>query len=847
DRLVALKVLRPELAAVIGAERFLAEIKTTANLQHPHILPLHDSGEADGFLFYVMPYVEGESLRDRLDREKQLPVDDAIRIASEVADALDYAHRHDVIHRDIKPENILLHDGRALVADFGIALAASKGGATRMTETGMSLGTPQYMSPEQAMGEREITARSDVYALGAVLYEMLSGEAPFTGSTAQAVVARVLTESPRALTVQRHTIPRHVEMAVLKSLEKLPADRFGSAAEFSQALADTHFTAATTGFEAVDAVAPPRSQSGVRDWRLWAGLAGVLVVALAWAMTRSDPPPEVTRYSLALTGDEELGPVRGNRLAFSPDGSWMAYGGRGEGTPQIWVRRRDQLHGTPLPGTEDADHLFFGPDGANVGFLTNVGEIKVVSLAGGPPIKITDEEVGLDGATWSDDGFIYYDGLTQGGTNGLRRVRAAGGAAVDLVSVVDTAAGETDHIWPVALPGGKGVLFTVVRGAGTDNSDIAVLDVAAGEHRVLVRGLTARYVVSGHLLYVSLDGALLSVPFDLGRMSVTGDPVALAEGIAVRPFGAVDITVSGEGKLAYVTGAQSTDPAEIAWVDHGGVMTPVDPGWVGDFATVAVAPDGDRLAVGIYEGSGVHLWVKQLPSGPLTRLTFEGQMNYRASWTPDGREVVFVTNRGGDLNAMRKRADGSAQAEVLLDLDVPVQTAHYSADGNWLVYRVSPRDIYALSADGETVEVAVGSFEERGPALSPDGRWLAYQSDESGRYEIYVRPFPDAGQARWQVSTSGGEWPLWAPDSRTLYFRTRAGQVIAAEVLEGATFIAGEQRVLFTSPEILGGDATWDLAPDGEHFVVIRSRGLGAEGELVLVDNITTELRERVR
>ena len=236
DRRVAVKVLRPELAAVIGAERFLAEIKLTANLQHPHILPLFDSGEADSFLYYVMPFVEGESLRDRLRREKQLPVDDAIRIACEVASALDYAHRHGVIHRDIKPENILLHDGRALVADFGIALAASKAGGTRMTETGMSLGTPHYMSPEQAMGEREITARSDVYSLGAVLYEMLTGDPPFTGSTAQAVVARVVTESPRPLFPQRHTIPPHVEAAVLTALEKLPADRFATAAQFADAL-----------------------------------------------------------------------------------------------------------------------------------------------------------------------------------------------------------------------------------------------------------------------------------------------------------------------------------------------------------------------------------------------------------------------------------------------------------------------------------------------------------------------------------------------------------------------------------------------------------------------------------
>src|SRR6476620_8199675 len=236
NRKVAVKVLKPELAVAIGAERFLAEIKTTANLQHPHILALHDSGEVNGTVFYVMPFVEGESLRDRLDREKQLPIEDALRIAGEVADALEYAHERGVIHRDIKPENILLQRGHAVVADFGIARAASKTGGARMTETGMSLGTPTYMSPEQAMGEREITARSDVYALAATTYEMLVGDPPFTGSTAQAIVAKVLTTEPTGLTAQRRSIPPPVEAAVLTALEKLPADRFATAAEFAAAL-----------------------------------------------------------------------------------------------------------------------------------------------------------------------------------------------------------------------------------------------------------------------------------------------------------------------------------------------------------------------------------------------------------------------------------------------------------------------------------------------------------------------------------------------------------------------------------------------------------------------------------
>ena len=325
DRRVALKVLKPELAAVIGAERFVVEIKTTAALQHPHILPLFDSGTADGFLYYVMPFIDGETLRAKLDRETQLGIDEAVKIAVAVADALDYAHRHGVIHRDIKPENILLHDRRALVADFGIALAASKAGGARMTETGMSLGTPHYMSPEQAMGEREITARSDVYALGAVLYEMLTGDPPFTGSTEQAVVARVVTETPRPLLPQRHTIPPHVEAAVLTALEKLPADRFATAAEFAKALTDRNYVPAA--MTATSAAAP-------RIRRRWDGitLAGLGVAALAtiaalWGWLRPTPVPPVNRFSLFLRPQETLQPVgtSGGRLAISPDGQRLVY------------------------------------------------------------------------------------------------------------------------------------------------------------------------------------------------------------------------------------------------------------------------------------------------------------------------------------------------------------------------------------------------------------------------------------------------------------------------------------------------------------------------------------------
>ena len=299
DRRVAIKVLRPELAAVIGAERFLSEIRTTANLQHPHILPLHDSGEADSFLYYVMPYVEGESLRDRLAREKQLAVGEAIRIASEVAGALDYAHRHGIVHRDIKPENILLHDDRALIADFGIALAATSAG-TRMTETGMSLGTPHYMSPEQALGDRELDARSDVYALACVTYELLMGEPPFTGPTAQAIIAKVMTDEPPSLTGHRKTVPPHVEAAVLQGLQKLPADRFSSAAEFARALEDVGFTRTATASRAGRATTGRQAIVPRRWFNALLGISAVVLAAAALAWFRPEAKLPTSRQRVAL-------------------------------------------------------------------------------------------------------------------------------------------------------------------------------------------------------------------------------------------------------------------------------------------------------------------------------------------------------------------------------------------------------------------------------------------------------------------------------------------------------------------------------------------------------------------
>ena len=387
ERKVALKVLKPELAAVVGAERFLAEIKTTAKLQHPHILPLFDSGEADGFLFYVMPYVEGESLRDRLDREKQLPVDEAVRIATAVANALDHAHRHKVIHRDIKPANILLQDGEPVVADFGIALAVGAAGSNRLTETGLSLGTPFYMSPEQATGDQPVGASTDTYALGSVLYEMLTGDPPYMGSTAQAVLGQIISARPISPTEKRPAIPTNVDAAVRKALEKLPADRFMSAQAFTGALADEHFRygeLATAG--AGGPAAGPWKRLTMVGW----SLAAVATVVAAWSLLRPEPPGPLARFSSPF--EEGQAPI--TYMEFTADGSELVYVGLDASglTSQVWMRRWAELDAAPISGTEGAQFLALSPDGREVAFVAeSPGPLRVVALDGGPSRTLVEE------------------------------------------------------------------------------------------------------------------------------------------------------------------------------------------------------------------------------------------------------------------------------------------------------------------------------------------------------------------------------------------------------------------------------------------------------------------------
>ena len=860
DRLVALKVLKPELAAVLGAERFVVEIKTTAALQHPHILPLFDSGTADSFLYYVMPYVEGETLRDKLNRETQLGIDEAVKITTDVADALDYAHRHGVIHRDIKPENILLHDGRPMVADFGIALALSAAAGGRMTETGLSLGTPHYMSPEQATAEKEITARSDVYSLASVLYEMLTGSPPHVGSSAQQIIMKIVTEEAQPVTKLRKAVPPNVAAAVSKALEKLPADRFESAHAFMEALNDRGFTTAMAG------VVVPGSPSAAR-WRPLAlaagGLAVVFAVMAFWAWRRPVPPRPVVRYSMGLPPDQAMREgILGVNIALSPNGKRLVYIGPGQGGDQLWVRDRDRLDATPLPGTVGASNPFFSPDGARIGFSTGSNvQLKVVSVNGGPPITLATTGSGSGGGgAWGPDGWIYFDS-----PSGLSRIRADGGTPEPYIPY-DSASGEIGHAWPSALPNGKGLLYRSRRNLDPNDFDIVAFDFKTRERHVLTKGLLARYMEPGYLVFLRSDGAVLAAPFDQDHFKLTGAAVPLLEGVMTKPFGSADLAISPTGTLAYVPGLASSagGVAELVYVSREGAISALNPPvTINPSANraLSLSPDGTRLALDVVGVASPDIWIKQLPSGPLSRLTFDGLGSFRPSWTRDGQSVLYImTPDSGAPSVWKKRADGSTAAELVWRVPGrPVVEAMLSGDGQWLIYRVNlpdgNRDIYAVRPGRDTVPIPLltGSFLEQGAALSPDNRWLAYTSNESGQDEVYVRPFPNTNAGRWQLSTRGGAAARWAHSGRELFFESAGGDLMEVPVTPGATFAPGEPRRLFPLGSGLYGSTIvpfYDLTPDDKRLVTVRLAAVNqapGAGQLVLVDNWDEELKAKMR
>ncbi|HSG81845.1 MAG TPA: protein kinase [Gemmatimonadota bacterium] len=832
DRKVALTVLKPELAAVLGAERFVQEIKTTASLQHPHILPLFDSGSADGFLYYVMPYIEGETLRDKLNRETQLGIDEAVRIASEVADALDYAHRNGVIHRDIKPENILLHDGRPMVADFGIALAVSAAAGGRMTETGLSLGTPHYMSPEQATAEKEITSRSDIYSLGCVTYEMLAGDPPHVGSTAQQIIMKIVTEEAQSVTRLRRSVPPNVAAALEKSLAKLAADRFESAARFAEALANPGFTLPAAQAAAVRAPAV--------DWqrRLTlpvAALAALLLVTTVWGWLRPPPDAPVSRLDLSL-GSVSSG--ESQDVIISPDGSALAVTGTVDGTRAIFVRRLGEADFRMVPGTENGVFPGFSPDGQWLVFtnLTDNTLVKVAVSGGGSLTLVDEDSINPFFAHWGDDGTIVFFSL-QGGIQ--YSVHSAGGP----VELINGPRGV-----PRLLPDGSGVLVSRFGGG------IFFIDFATDTFWTVVPdGRHPTYVDPGILLYVGQGGGLFAAPFDRRSHTITGPPMRVLDRVAATNVRR-GYSLSRNGTLVHFEGEAfdggSAQSLLIVNLDGGADTLRLPPEVM---RRPRFSPDGRTIAFEVASDNGHDLYTYDLVTNTRTQITFE-EDNDDPVWSPNGERILFDNEgEGSDAEDLWvKPADNSGPAQRVLSRPGNQWPLAW-LDNDLIVFGSDETGnddlvMYTLSGDSEPEPYLRAPWDENDFALSPDRSIAAHVSEKTGEPEVWLRDFPTP-VGEWRVSFGGGEWPRWSPDGRTLYFWRRTSGV---DTLFAAS-ISRDQGMRVGAPQVVVAIETgegWDLHPDGDRFIVLapnaRPPESSAASRYLVVLNWFEELKERM-
>ncbi len=839
DRDVAIKVLHPDLGAALGGERFLAEIRTTARLQHPHILPLLDSGEADALLYYVMPLVTGETLRARLEREKQLPIAEAVRIAREVASALDYAHRQHVIHRDIKPENILLHDGSALVADFGIALAVQSAGGARMTQTGLSLGTPQYMSPEQAMGERAIDARSDIYALGAVTYEMLAGDAPFTGSSVQAIVAKVLNSEPERLSMLRKTIPPHVEAAVLTALAKLPADRFASAAEFAAALATANGSPVSG---ATTAPAPGRARRTTAAILLSAAMLIAITAAATWMLARPSgngaaPSEVVTRFTIEGTSNVTLQ----NRLfALSPDGRTLVmWQFTANLRNRLFLRQLDQLDMTPLAGGSNGADPTFSPDGRWIAF---VGERQLfkVAVSGGDPIRVATLPLQPQGITWTTGGDIVY--AVQ--SDSLFAVKETGGVPRAIAAAPAGAVAR----WPIALAQSNVVLFTANSRTG---DSVRVLALSLADGTVSDVGTDAYMVVGvarGHLVYLSRTGEIFAAPFNVRTNTVTGRGELMGGGVKMTPSGTGlgYAVMSASGDLVYIN---EKSAGLLTYRDPQGRLAPALPDTLA-FEHPRFSPDARRLVVTVSDSATRRgtLSLLDRSNGFFTPLAGQDRQagRDRAEWTPDGRSILFRSLTDSLRSAMLRSADGSGTDTLLLRARSVVYEVVMAPDGQTILGRVQndaadrAQGVFWWTRGDSTLRslphVTTDGGTMTGARLSPDGKWIAMSAD--AERHVYVAPFPGPGP-QVRIDRAGGGPPVWARDGRSLYYVTPSGLVATTLDLSAGVKVGSTLTLL--GPEFVSNDVThapFDVGPDGTIVFVRQTRF----PRLVVVRNFAAEI-----
>jgi serine/threonine-protein kinase len=855
DRSVAIKILPAQFSSdPVRKQRFEREAKTISSLNHPHICTLHDVGSQDGVDYLVMECVEGETLAKRLEKGP-LPLEQVLKFGMQIADALDKAHRSGVIHRDLKPGNIMLTPAGAKLLDFGLAkptapltsvatLTAAVTQSSPMTEQGAIVGTFQYMSPEQIEG-KELDGRSDIFSLGAVLYEMLTGQRAFPGKSQLSVASAILEKEPAPISTIKPLTPPALDHAIRRCLTKDPDERWQTARDLALELKWS-----TEGGSQVTS-APTGTAEGIRArWRgalLWGAVSLLLatVTGLAIWNLKPSPPRPVSRTVITLPPGQRLAALDQPAVALSPDGTHLAYVAVQGGTQQLYLRAMDSLEARPILGTEGAVGPFFSPDGQWLGFFAGT-KLKKISVSGGTAQTLGDATL-AHGESWSNQGTIAF---SPGTASFLQQVSEAGGASQPLTRL---AAGEVSHRWPEFLPGGKAFLFAASTSSfNWTNSQVAVQTLGTGERRNLIQGAThPRYASSGHLVYAQA-GSLMAVPFDAQRLAVTGAAVPVVENVSHAPTaGVAQYSISATGSLVYIPGGVQANQCKPVWVSRNGAeQRTAAPERAYMFPRIS--PDGQRVAVGIAEHE-TQLWLYDFSREALTRFTFEGNVNLNAIWTPDGKRVAFQSSKEGPPNIYWQQADGSGGLERLTTSEYAHVPMSWSPDGQLLAFiEVNPstqRDIWILRmSDRKAQPFLKTRFDESVPRFSTDGRWLAYASNESGRYEIYVQPYPGPG-GKWQISTEGGTEPAWNHNGRELFYRS-GNKMMAADIATQPSFAAGKPQTLFEGPyeRSPATSPNYDVSPDGQRFFMLKpsEQEAAAPTQINIVLNWFEELKRRV-
>jgi Tol biopolymer transport system component len=824
-REVALKVLPDSLSTDRERlARFQREAQVLASFNHPNVASIYGVEDAGGTPALVLELVEGPTLADRIARGP-MPLAEAIPIARQVAEALEYAHERGVVHRDLKPANVKLDaEGRAKVLDFGLAKALAPDPTTTQgdpsysptitslgTMAGAVLGTAAYMSPEQARGSA-VDRRADIWAFGALLWEMLSGRRAFEGETVSDTLASVL-RAPLEWDALPPATPRKIRRLLERCLERDPKRRLRDIGEARITLEspDDEPGAARGGTETQ--VAPGRGRVGtVLPWALFAGSVIGLVAVLLTGRETSAPEP-ITRFLIPAPATVDAM----NWPRFSPDGGTLAFLGRdASNKTSIWLRPLDSFEAFPLAGTEDAGRPFWSPDGRHLAFFRS-GQLLKVPVGGGPAQLICEAPTGADGS-WGSAGIILFDGAAN---DPLRRCPAAGGIATEQARA-DAEKGETQHAWPFFLPDGRHYLFLVIGAGGKQTIHLASLDEPGS--KPLVPTDSRAEFGSGYLLYI-LQETLVAQRLDESSLAVVGDPLPLASGVSPRPRG--DFSVSANGALAYRASGEA-GTSRLIWVDRSGKEL----GTIGtpdEYLDLDLSPDGSRLAYGLSDGRQQDLWVRDLRRDVTMRLTSEDTNEVWPVWSPDGTRIAYSSDEGGSFALTWRSASGTGKAETLHGVEGSnLGALDWSRDGRSLLFAVfAPGrrpDVRVLSMAGERAPIDFLDSEravEMNARFSPDGKWVAYQSDESGRNEIYVQPYPATG-AKWTISNGGGTMPAWRGDGRELFYRAPDDSIAAVPMALGMTLDAGNPATLFSRPLQPGGifRNRYVVSADGQRFLL---------------------------